>query len=49
MFGKKLQQSTDLTSPKAVKKSQRVYDRIASGKCRDVAAELDATHGRKSK
>lgn len=49
MFGKKSQQSSDLTSPEAVKKSQAVYDRIASGKCKDANAELDATHGRKSK
>ncbi|MFE2586869.1 hypothetical protein [Streptomyces sp. NPDC059378] len=49
MFGKKSQQSSDLTSPESVKKSQAVYDRIASGECKDAAAELDATHGRGSK
>ncbi|MCX5607193.1 hypothetical protein OHB39_06295 [Streptomyces sp. NBC_00047] len=45
MFGKKSQsQSSDLTSPAAVKASQKVYDRITSGKCKDAKAELDATH-----
>ncbi|WP_190125018.1 hypothetical protein [Streptomyces inusitatus] len=49
MFGKKSQQTTtpsDLTSPKEVRKSQKVYDRIVSGECKDVVAELNATHGR---
>ncbi|WP_181007461.1 hypothetical protein [Streptomyces sp. SM1] len=49
MFGKKTQQSTDLTSPESVKKSQTVYDRIVSGECKDATAELDAAHGRKPK
>ncbi|MGW2721970.1 hypothetical protein [Streptomyces sp. NPDC001492] len=49
MFGKKTQQSTDLTSPKSVRKGQQVYDRIVSGKCKDVTAELDAAYGRTSK
>ncbi|GGU68925.1 hypothetical protein [Streptomyces lavendofoliae] len=50
MFGKKSQQqSSDLTSPAAVKRSQKAYDRIASGKTRNAAAELDAAHGRGSK
>ncbi|MBC2904132.1 hypothetical protein [Streptomyces cupreus] len=51
MFGKKTQQSSDLTSPENVKKGQQVYDRIVSGKCKtkDVTAELDATYGRKPK
>ncbi|MFD3698513.1 hypothetical protein ACFWUZ_20580 [Streptomyces sp. NPDC058646] len=43
MFGKK-SETTDLTTPEAVKASQKVYDRITSGKCTDAKAELDATH-----
>ncbi|WP_393098615.1 hypothetical protein [Streptomyces sp. LN325] len=49
MFGKKSQQSSDLTTPESVKKSQAVYDRITSGKCKDATAELDTAHGRSSK
>lgn len=49
MFGKKTQQSTDLTSPENFRKGQKVYDRIVSGKCKDVTAELDAAPGRTSK
>ncbi|WP_435595887.1 hypothetical protein [Streptomyces albogriseolus] len=40
------QQQTDLTSPEAVQASQQVYERIAAGQAGDVAAELNATHGR---
>ncbi|WP_327285468.1 hypothetical protein [Streptomyces sp. NBC_01205] len=48
MFGKKSQSKpVDLTSSEAVAKSQKVYDRITSGKCKDAAAELDAAHKRK--
>ncbi|MEV7695299.1 hypothetical protein AB0O62_02045 [Streptomyces sp. NPDC086779] len=39
--------STDLTTPKAVARSQKVYERIASGKCKNAVAELDATHGKR--
>ncbi|MBB5117805.1 hypothetical protein [Streptomyces eurocidicus] len=47
MFGKKSQRETeDLTTPEAVDRGQRVYDRIVAGKCKDVVAELDAVHGR---
>ncbi|MDN3293503.1 hypothetical protein QWM81_05500 [Streptomyces ficellus] len=50
MFGKKpQQQSSDLTSTAGVKRSQKVYDRITSGKSKNAAAELDAAHGRGSK
>ncbi|MFD9503925.1 hypothetical protein [Streptomyces sp. NPDC060035] len=46
MFGKQSRSaSTDLTTPKAVARSQKVYDRIVAGKCKNAAAELDATHG----
>ena len=48
MFGKS-KQTTDLTTPDAVAKSQKVYDRMTSGKTKDVTAELDAVHGAKSK
>ncbi|MGW3026344.1 hypothetical protein [Streptomyces sp. NPDC001221] len=48
MFGKKTQQSSDLTSAKSVQKSQKVYDRITSGKCKDAKSELDTVHGRQS-
>jgi hypothetical protein len=37
----------DLTTPAAVAKSQKVYDRITSGKTANAKAELDKTHGRK--
>lgn len=47
MFGKK--NESDLTSPDAVAESQKVYDRIASGKCKDAKAELDTAHGRGKK
>ncbi|MEU9236843.1 hypothetical protein [Streptomyces subrutilus] len=51
MFGRKSSSqssssSSDLTSPEAVAKSQKVYDRITSGKTTNAAAELDAVHGR---
>ncbi|MCD9142387.1 hypothetical protein [Streptomyces albireticuli] len=52
MFGKKSQCETeDLTTPEAVARGQKVYDRIVAGKCKDVEAELDAVHcrGRQSK
>ncbi|MEV5782235.1 hypothetical protein AB0L42_14655 [Streptomyces sp. NPDC052287] len=45
MFGKKSQQSPDLTTPESVEKSQKVYDRIAAGTCKDAKTELDSTHG----
>ncbi|WKK21661.1 hypothetical protein QZH56_22750 [Streptomyces olivoreticuli] len=47
MFGKKSQREIeDLTTPEAVARGQKVYDRIVAGKCKDVRAELDAVHGR---
>jgi hypothetical protein len=49
MFGKKAQQSSDLSAPENVKKGQQVYDHIVIGKCKNAAAELDAAYGRKSK
>jgi hypothetical protein len=48
MFGKK-NTSSDLTTSEAVAKSQKVYGRITSGKAKDVAAELDAAHGKSGK
>jgi hypothetical protein len=36
----------DLTTPDGVAKSQKVYDRITSGKTTDAKAELDKAHGR---
>ncbi|MCT9003475.1 hypothetical protein [Streptomyces rhizosphaerihabitans] len=45
MFDKKSQQSPDLTTPENVKKGQQVYNRIVSGQCKDVTAELKATYG----
>ncbi|MCF3102949.1 hypothetical protein IPZ58_15315 [Streptomyces roseoverticillatus] len=48
MFGTKSQNesSSDLCAPEAVEAGQQVYDRIVAGQCKDVAAELDAVHGR---
>ncbi|MFG3510230.1 hypothetical protein ACGF5F_32560 [Streptomyces sp. NPDC047821] len=43
MFGKK----NDLTTSEAVAKSQKVYDRINSGKAKNAAAELDKAHGKR--
>lgn len=37
----------DLTTPDGVAKSQKVYDRITSGKTANAKAELDKAHGRK--
>lgn len=37
----------DLTSPEAVAAGQEVYDRIVSGECTDVTAELDEAYGSK--
>lgn len=37
----------DLTSPENVAKGQEVYDRIVSGQCTDVTAELGEAYGRK--
>lgn len=37
----------DLTSPKAVAKSQKVYDGIATGKVQNASKALDKTHGTK--
>ncbi|MGW3143680.1 hypothetical protein ACWDG1_03135 [Streptomyces sp. NPDC001177] len=48
MSGEKTQQSSDLTSPENVERGQAVYDRIISGECKDVRAELDAAYGRES-
>ncbi|MFJ7302006.1 hypothetical protein [Streptomyces sp. NPDC099088] len=45
MSGKKSQESSDLTTPENLQKGQQVYDRIASGECKDVTAELKATYG----
>ncbi|MEU8948912.1 hypothetical protein [Streptomyces sp. NPDC048489] len=45
MFGKKSQQSPDLTTPENVANPQKVYDRIAAGTCKDAKTELDSTHG----
>lgn len=42
MFGKK---KTDLTSPAAVKKSQKVYDGIVTGQVKDAKKALKKTHG----
>ncbi len=41
------EKKTDLTSPKAVAKSQKVYDGITSGKVTNVTAALNKTHGKK--
>ncbi|MFG2419295.1 hypothetical protein ACGFWD_09605 [Streptomyces sp. NPDC048448] len=49
MFGRKSQQSSDLTTPENVKKGQQVYERIVTGQCKDVTAELNDTYGRSSK
>lgn len=49
MFGKKAQQSPDLTTPENVQKGQAVYDRMVAGKCKDVAAELNDAYGRSGK
>ncbi|WP_203729430.1 hypothetical protein [Streptomyces sp. SID12501] len=49
MFDTKSQESTtDLTSPEAVQRGQEVYDRITSGECKDVMAELNEAYGRTS-
>lgn len=39
----------DLTSKEAVAKSRQVYSGIATGKTKNVTAELNKTHGRGSK
>ncbi|MFE0509229.1 hypothetical protein [Streptomyces sp. NPDC058964] len=49
MFGKKSQQSPDLTNPENIAKGQKIYDRIVSGECKDVTAELNDAYGRSSK
>ncbi|WP_406378238.1 hypothetical protein [Streptomyces sp. NBC_00197] len=46
MSDKKSQQSPDLTTPENVQKGQQVYDRIVSGECKDVTAELNDAYGR---
>ncbi|MFF8944527.1 hypothetical protein ACF1A5_20095 [Streptomyces sp. NPDC014864] len=46
MSGENAQEPTDLTSPENVQRGEQVYDRIMSGQCQDVTAELDATYGR---
>ena len=48
MTGENTQQPTDLTTPENVQRGQEVYDRITSGQCQDVTAELDAAYGRES-
>ena len=35
----------DLTSPKAVAKSQQIYNGITTGKVQDAKAALGKTHG----
>jgi hypothetical protein len=45
MFGKK-SPSNDLTSAEAVAKSQKVYDRVSSGKAKNATNELNKTHGK---
>lgn len=40
---------TDLTSPAAVAKSQKVYGGIKSGQVKEAGKALDQAHGRKSK
>ncbi|MET7940657.1 hypothetical protein [Streptomyces sp. NPDC005302] len=50
MSGKKSQsENPDLTTPEAVARGQKVYDRIASGQCKDVRSELDAAYGQDGK
>ena len=46
--GENTQQPTDLTSAENVQRGQEIYDRITSGQCQDVTAELDAAYGRES-
>jgi hypothetical protein len=46
MSGKKTP-ADGLTTPDGIAKSQKVYDRITSGQCKDAKAELDKAHGRK--
>ncbi|MGY4960281.1 hypothetical protein [Streptomyces sp. 900105245] len=45
MSGENVQQPIDLTSPESFAAGQEVYDRIESGQCQDVPAELDAALG----
>ncbi|WP_249402293.1 hypothetical protein [Streptomyces sp. YIM 121038] len=40
------QRAVDLTTPEAVAVGQQVYNRITSGRCTDVAAELNGAYGR---
>ncbi|MEV6016368.1 hypothetical protein [Streptomyces sp. NPDC051997] len=42
------EQPVDLTSSENVQRGQEVYDRLTSGECLDVIAELDAAYGRES-
>ncbi|MFJ4475227.1 hypothetical protein [Streptomyces xanthochromogenes] len=46
MFGVKSQETSDLTSPEAVRRGQEVYDRIVGGECKDVEKELNEAYGR---
>ncbi|MER6430884.1 hypothetical protein ABT272_24560 [Streptomyces sp900105245] len=45
MSGENVQEPIDLTSPESCAAGQQVYDRIESGRCQDVQAELDAALG----
>ncbi|GHD84952.1 hypothetical protein [Streptomyces naganishii] len=45
MTGENAQESTDLTAPENVERGEQVYDRITSGQCQNVTAELDAAYG----
>jgi len=38
-------QTTDLTSPDAIAKSQEIYDRMVAGQVQDVTAALHTAHG----
>ncbi|MGZ0232950.1 hypothetical protein [Streptomyces sp. CPS1] len=50
MFGKKQEsQASDLTTPEAFAKGQKIYDRMERGQCKDVTSELHATFGTKPK
>ncbi|PKW05576.1 hypothetical protein SAMN05428944_7398 [Streptomyces sp. 1222.5] len=45
MSGENVQDSIDLTSPESFTAGQEVYDRIESGQCQNVEAELDCALG----
>jgi hypothetical protein len=48
-MGRKKNETTDLTTPTNIRKGQAVYDRMISGKSKDVTAELHKTYGTKPK